>query len=39
MPRRYFSENTHMKTYMKPTWVENYFSRLVNKLKQLKNSK
>ena len=28
-----------MKTYMKPTWIENYFSRLVNKLKQLKNNK
>ena len=39
MPRRYFSENHHMKTYMKPTWVEIFFSQLVNKLKQLKNNK
>jgi len=39
MPRRYFSENRHMMTYAKPTRVENYFSRLITKLKQLKNNK
>jgi len=26
-------------TYAKPTRVENYFSRLITKLKQLKNNK
>lgn len=39
MPKRYFSENMRMMTYAKPTKLEKYFSRLVNKLKQLKSNK